>query len=489
MKSRTSNTSKEVILAALEATHGITLLHNVLNDAAGHSVLTLLRALVNPQAAAAEIARAYSQAFNALAAAANEEIWVAGLADAWQAHLITRILDDTNQWSTQAERAGATGIAPAIRSQAQRDLRALRLFFDLTAETFWCLTREAVTPTMPELHDAWVPWYDLAPSPSRTEVLTARDILGQRLIEHEDWTDLVDPLTEHWARHGTGLFARYHVLRWQGREEGLQGISYPDPIQLSSLIGYEREQGKLKANTERFLQGLPAHDTVLYGTPGTGKSSTVKALANAYADRGLRLVEVSKELVSDLPQIAALLRGRAPRFLIFIDDLSFEEHEVQYKALKVLLEGSAEVRPNNVLIYATTNRLNLIRESFSDRGKPTEDVHWRDTMDEKNSLVARFGLRVTFVAPDQERYLKIAVELAQQRGIDLPEEDLRMRALLWERQRSGRSGRTARQFVDDLEADYNFSKERYPSHKSDPSASLSPTAPSESRQEASEMVN
>lgn len=449
--------TQNAIQTALEAVYGITLLRGVLDDEAGRAMLTLLRELSEPEPEGAAIAAAYGSTFKALASSANEGEMVSGIADAWQAYLVTRILDDTNPWSVQAERAGATGITEAIHAQAERDLRALRLLFDLTAEAIWDATREAIAFALPTLHDAWVPWYNLAPAARTRQLLSAREAFGHAMIEHEDWATLVDPLTKHWARHGTGAFAYYHVLRWQGRQEGLSGIAYPDPIQLSGLIGYEREQALLQTNLERFLRGLPAHDAVLYGTPGTGKSSTVKALVNAYADQGLRLIEVRKEQVEDLPWIIGQLRERAPRFLIFIDDLSFEAHETEYKALKVLLEGAAEARPHNVLIYATTNRLNLIREQFSERGKPTDDVHWRDTMDEKQALVARFGLRVTFATPDQERYLKIAVALAHQRGVQLPEEELRARALLWERQHSGRSGRLARQFVDELEAEQTLS--------------------------------
>ncbi|MBO0792569.1 MAG: ATP-binding protein, partial [Ktedonobacteraceae bacterium] len=300
-----------------------------------------------------------------------------------------------------------------------------------------------------------------APTATEAKPLTARDHICLTLAQSPDWDELVDSLSEHWACHGSGLFARYHVLRWEGQAEGLRGITHPDPIQLENLVGYTREQNILKTNTERFLRGLPAHDVVLYGAPGTGKSSTVKALVNTYADRGLRLVEVRKELINDLPAIVARLRGRAPRFLLFIDDLSFEDHELGYKALKVLLEGAAEARPENVLIYTTTNRLNLIRENFSDRGKPTNDVNWRDTMEEKNSLVARFGLRVTFATPNQERYLHIVTGLAHQRHLELPEEELRLRALAWERQHTGRSGRVARQFIDDLEAELHSSQDHH----------------------------
>ena len=453
MRIQTTDHADERIRLALEMAYGITLLRNVLDDEVGQSMLTLLRELVAQEPDGMAVATAYSRTFHALADAATTEEMIPGISDAWQAYLVTRILDDTNPWSIQAERAGSPAISQAIQGQAQRDLSALRLLFDLTAQMLWQITCDTVEASLPALRDAWVPWHDLTPPQTTERLLTARNAFCQAMIEHEDWTQLVEPLTKHWARHGTGHFAYYHAFRWQGREEGLCGIAYPDPIALHGLIGYEREHSLLKTNTERFLHGLPAHDAVLYGAPGTGKSSTVKALVNAYADQGLRLIEVRKEQVRDLPWIVTQLRGRAPRFLIFIDDLSFEDHETEYKALKVLLEGAAEARPANVLIYATTNRLNLIREHFSDRGKPTDDVHWRDTMDEKNSLVARFGLRVTFATPDQERYLTIVSALAQQRNLPLAEEEVRTLALAWERQHSGRSGRLARQFVDDLEAE------------------------------------
>lgn len=452
MRSSSTEVTATTIFTALEATHGVTLLRGVLNEAPARAVLELLHALTAPEQQSITIAEAYSRAFNELAAAVNAEEMPHGLRDAWQAYLVTRILDDSNPWSTLAEQGGSTCLPPGLRAQAQRDLRALRLLFELTGELVWQAVSAAITPSLPGLRDAWVPWYDLAPTSTNVPT-SARDNICQAMARASDWQELVDTLAAYWARHGNGLFARYHVLRWQGADAGLHGIGHPDPVRLENLIGYTREQNILKTNTERFLRGLPVHDVVLYGAPGTGKSSTVKALANTYADHGLRLVEVRKEQLSDLPTIVAQLRGRAPRFLLFIDDLSFEEHETGYKALKVLLEGTAEARPENVLIYTTTNRLNLVRENFSDRGKPTDDVNWRDTMEEKNSLVARFGLRVTFATPNQERYLHIVSEMARQRGLSLSEEDLRLRALAWERQRTGRSGRVARQFIDDLQAE------------------------------------
>ncbi len=441
------------IQRALEALQGVTLLRQVLDSAVSRAVLALLEALAVSEPDAITVSRAYSDAWYALAAATNEDPLLDVLPDAWQSFLVNRILDDVNPWSLQVEWVGERGVAGMLVQQAQRDLRALQQVFELSAQALWQWTREIVAPVLPSLADAWVPWCELASADQQRQHSPARKSLCQQMATCSDWSLLVEPLTKHWTRYGTGQFGRFPVLRWHGREHGLYGVPYPDRIRLVNLISYEREQGLLKTNIERFLAGLPAHDVVLYGAPGTGKSATVKALANEYAEQGVRLVEISREQLRDLPELVALLRGRAPRFLLFIDDLSFEEHETEYKALKVLLEGTAEARPANILIHATTNRLNLIREQFSDRGKPADDVHWRDTMDEKGALVARFGLRVTFMTPDQERYLKIATTLAHQRGLLLSEEELRTRALNWERQHAGRSGRVARQFVDDLEAE------------------------------------
>lgn len=443
--------NRERVRTALQATYGLTLFHNVLNDKPAQAVLHLLSMLSSQTTDITQIASSYSQAFRELAMLMHEE-HIPSLADAWQAYLIARIVDDDNIVSQQVERAGAASVNSSVYLQAQHDLRILELLFRLDADLVLQMTTDAVVPTLPMLQNTWLPWRNIAPPPVETRN-TARNMLAHRASVSDNWEGLLEPLIAHWARHGTGLFAHYRVLRWQGVHEGLQGIAYPDPVRLTDLIGYKREQNMLKANTERFLISLPAHDVLLYGAPGTGKSSTVKALVNMYAEQGLRLVEVRKEYISDLPRVVARLRGHAPRFLLFIDDLSFEEHETEYKVLKMLLEGTVEARPSNVLIYATTNRQNLIRENFSDRGKPVDDVNWRDTMDEKLSLVHRFGLRVTFTTPDQEHYLDIALGLARQRGIPMGEETLRARALQWERQHVGRSGRLARQFIDDLQAE------------------------------------
>ena len=362
------------------------------------------------------------------------------LPDAWQSYLLGRVLDDENPFSLGSERGD---LSPFVLEQAGLDLLTLREMFELDGPALLGRVEEAV----PELAGIWVPWT----GPERSEG-SPRGEIARKLSAATDWGACAQLLAYHYARHGAGPFGRHAAFQW--REGRLGAVVRPDPVRLPELIAYERERGPLVRNTERFLGGLPAHHALLYGLPGTGKSSTVKAVLNEYAGDGLRLVEIKKEDLADLPRVLELLRGRGPRFIIFVDDLSFEEHEVEYKTLKALLEGSIEEPPDNVRLYATSNRRNLIRESFSDRDDAStgDDVHARDTMQEKLSLAARFGLRLTFPSPDQARYLEIVAGLARERGLTIPADDLRERALLWDRWHAGRSGRTARQFVDELEA-------------------------------------
>jgi uncharacterized protein len=362
------------------------------------------------------------------------------LPDAWQSFLVGRMLDDENAFSLGAERGE---VSSSVLRQAGRDLLTLREMFAWDAEAL--LGR--VESTVPSLAGVWVPWSDPAPKDE-----SPRHTIARKLSAAENWEACVQLLADYFARHGAGPFSRHRVFQWRGGR--LRAVVRPDPVRLDGLISYEREREPLILNTERFLSGLPAHHALLYGPPGTGKSSTVKAVLNQYADSGLRLVEVKKEDLADLASVLENLRGRGPRFVVFVDDLSFEEHEVEYKALKALLEGSVEDPPQNVKIYATSNRRNLIRESFSDR--EDDDVHAHDTMQEKLSLAARFGLRLTFPAPNQSRYLEIVAGIARDRGLKIPREALQERALLWDRWHAGRSGRTAKQLIDELEAEATF---------------------------------
>jgi len=417
---------------------GLTVLRGVLRSPAARDLLALLGLLAAERPDAGAVADTFGRLWEELAAQPDPL-----LPDAWQAHLVDLLLEDENPFSLAAEKGGRADFSPgALLGQARRDLGTLRELFDLDAATLLA----AVEDKVPELAGIWVPWAD----PDRAGEDSARRVFARKLAATGDWGGCAGLLAEHFLRHGAGPFGRYRAFRWSA--DGLRAVHRPDPASLAGLVGYERERGPLLRNTERFLAGLPAHHALLYGLPGTGKSSTVKAILNEYAGEGLRLVEVAKEDLAELPRVLEVLRDRSGRFVLFVDDLSFEEHEVEYKALKALLEGSVEEPPQNVRVYATSNRRNLVRERFSERDE-ADDVHARDTMQEKLSLVARFGLRVTFPAPDQQRYLEIVCGLARGRGIKILEGELIERALLWDRWHAGRSGRTARQFVDELEAE------------------------------------
>ena len=428
---------REEMSRLLLRARGMAVLRGVLASPVSKYFLALLGLLAARRPDPAAVAGTFGRLWEELALE-RERL----LPDAWRSHLVGRLLDDENAFSLAAERGEAS---PALVEQTSRDLRTLRRLFDLEAEPLLNVVEDAV----PGLEDVWVPWTD----PERGDTSSPRHVLARKLEATEDWGRCAGLLADHFSRHGAGSFGRHGAFRWG--EDGLRAVDEPDPVRLADLVGYERVREPLLTNTERFLAGLPAHHALLYGMPGTGKSSTVKAVLNEYTDRGLRLVEVAKEDLGALPRVLESLRARAPRFVIFVDDLSFEENEVEYKALKALLEGSVEEPPDNVRVYATSNRRNLIRERFSERdeGGAGDDVHARDTMQEKLSLSARFGLRVTFPTPDQRQYLEIVAGLARRRGIEMPDEELKERAILWDRWHAGRSGRTARQFVDELQAE------------------------------------
>jgi len=272
------------------------------------------------------------------------------------------------------------------------------------------------------------------------------------------WGDSADRLIDFYSRCGSGIFARYKGFVWErtGNLGRLRGVEEPDPIRLSDFIGYEMQRKEIVENTLRFIKGFPANNLLLYGDRGTGKSSTVKALMNEYHSLGLRLVEVPKDLLADFNQILRMIRNRPQKFIIFIDDLSFSDGESSYTALKAVLEGSLESRPSNVLVYATTNRRHLVKERFSDRAglmsdDANDEIHAADTIEEKLSLADRFGMTITFTAPDQEAYLNIVEGLAQQRGLRVDRDFLRKKAIQWEMMYNGRSPRTANQFINWLE--------------------------------------
>jgi predicted AAA+ superfamily ATPase len=266
--------------------------------------------------------------------------------------------------------------------------------------------------------------------------------------ENTNWGLALPPYTEFVRQRGAGLMGLYQFFRWEWTDSSislppLNPVRNPDPVTLADFAGYQEQRSLVIANTLRFLEGKAANNLLLYGDRGTGKSATVKAVCNEYASRGLRLLEVSKTELGQLPVIMDFLGSRGRRFIIFIDDLSFESMDDSYTGLKALLEGCVEAKPSNVVIYATSNRRHLVKEEKN-------GARAFDTVEEQISLSDRFGLTVIYSAPDQDEYLKIAEHIARRRGIaeSISAEQFRENALRWERWFNGRSPRTAAQYVD-----------------------------------------
>ena len=257
-----------------------------------------------------------------------------------------------------------------------------------------------------------------------------------------------------------GLNKAFRIAQAQQGEPELVPISNTEQITFADLIGYEDQKQRLLENTEAFVEGRPANNVLLFGDSGTGKSSSIKALINKYYDQGLRMIEIYKHQFRDLSQVIAQIKNRNYRFIIYMDDLSFEEFEIEYKYLKAIIEGGLEVRPDNILIYATSNRRHLINETWKDRNDVTQEdgIYKSDTMQEKLSLVNRFGCTIYYGQPTQKEYYKIVCELAKKQGLELADDFLCAEARKWELHHGGISGRTAQQFINYLQGVADFSK-------------------------------
>jgi len=280
--------------------------------------------------------------------------------------------------------------------------------------------------------------------------------LSAELAQAQDEDAFFDLVTEFYRLYGVGMFGLNRAFRIRNVGAGVEflPINNTDKVMLADMVGYELQKKALTDNTEAFLRGIPANNVLLYGDAGTGKSSCVKALINEYYDSGLRMIEIYKHQFRDLSEIIATVKNRNYRFIIFIDDLSFEENELEYKFLKAVIEGGVETRPDNVLIYATSNRRHLIKETWNDRNdmEYQGELHRSDTVEEKLSLAARFGVTVNFNAPSRQLFHEIVRELAKRRpSIQIREEELIALANRWELRHGGISGRTAQQFINYME--------------------------------------
>lgn len=424
--------SLTTVQTLLQQAASLLLYQSVLTGEVGQAFLILLQEILSADrtlaAGSIDCMQAYGLWFR-LMAATNQS---------WRDYLVSQILTDDNAFSRQVQTIELEQMPTAIVAAAQHDLQCLASLAECTSQQL----------------SLWVQMVCKLPTPpvTWTDAIALESPWG-----HSDWATAVESLAAYYRQQGTGIFAEYAALRWQTGQ--LVGIAAPDRSQLTDLVGYEWQKEALLKNTEFLLNGYPALHVLLYGSRGSGKSSLVKALLNQFHDRGLRLLEVAKADLTELPLIVDRLRNIPQKFIVFVDDLSFEEDEDAYKALKVVLEGSMTARPQNVVVYATSNRRHLIREFFSDRPRPkdADEIHNWDTVQEKLSFSDRFGLTLTFEPADQKTYLAIVHHLAKQAGIDrsdvISTTDLEAQALQWATRHNGRSGRTARQFVDFLRSD------------------------------------
>lgn len=276
--------------------------------------------------------------------------------------------------------------------------------------------------------------------------------LSRSLAKTKDVEEFKATLTQFYKEFGVGKLGLHKAFRVEHTEEGAQIVPITNiaHVHLDDLIGYELAKKKLIDNTRAFVERRKANNCLLFGDAGTGKSSSIKAILNQYYDQGLRMIEVYKHQFQDLNDVIAQIKNRNYKFIIYMDDLSFEEFEIEYKYLKAVIEGGLERKPENVLIYATSNRRHLIRETFKDKEDRDEELHTNDTVQEKLSLVARFGVTIYFGKPDKKEFQEIVRQLAAKNGIEMPEEKLLLEANKWELSHGGLSGRTAQQFIDYL---------------------------------------
>lgn len=407
----------------------LSLYQSIFDNPVGCAFLQLLKTLYEGQGkspakglTSADCLQAYCQWFRSLATS-NQS---------WQDFIVKQILLNSNPFSDRLQTESLESLPNSLVEAAKHDLIILQSLYQCGGEQIsdWLKTASQTSINLP----VW-----------------NLDNSTENFLHHSsDWSENLAELATYYHQQGTGIFAEYQAFRWELGK--LQGIAHPDPIEVSELVGYEEQKAALIANTEGLLSGYPALNVLLYGSRGSGKSSLVKSLLQKFTCRGLRLIEVSKSELKNLPVIVEQLRNLPQKFILFVDDLSFEEDDDAFKALKVVLEGSLTAKAKNVAVYATSNRRHLIREFFSDRPSPSdsEEVNAWDTLQEKLSFSDRFGLTLTFEPANQETYLTIVRHLAQQANLNLSQEVLEFRAKQWATRHNGRSGRAARQFIDYL---------------------------------------
>lgn len=365
--------------------------------------------------------------------------------DLWQAYLTLVIASNENAYSRSCEMKGDAG--GTLRLTALHDFSIFREMFrlDIGRLDRICGTDHAryLCDYRPEGEGPYS--YNKR---IRDRIMTLRD----RLAEAAGDEDFADCVAAFYREFGVGDLGLNKAFRIDDGDGSLKIVPITNimHVSLDDLVGYESAKAKLIANTEAFLEGRPCNNCLLFGDAGTGKSSCIKGIMNRYYERGLRIIEIYRHQFRYLNEVISQIKSRNYRFIIYMDDLSFEDYETEYKYLKAVIEGGLEKKPSNILIYATSNRRHIVREKYSDKEDRDDDLHTNDTVQEKLSLAYRFGETIFFARPDKKQFEQIVKTLADRYGVRMDEEELLLEANRWELSHGGLSGRTAQQFIDHL---------------------------------------
>ncbi len=364
----------------------------------------------------------------------------------WHNYLTYLLITDENPFSITCEKIGASN--GSVNHFAKNDFKQFQILFDYD---FSEMENKLGIDCFCQLEN-----YQAIGKP---ELMYNKNVsekvrsLSKRLEAAKDENEFFAYVTEFYKDYGVGMFGLNKAFRITDETPfRFKAINNMDKVTLDDLVGYEIQKKKLIDNTEAFVEGRKANNCLLFGDSGTGKSTSIKAIVNQYYDRGLRMIEIYKHQFKDLSNVIATIKNRNYKFIIYMDDLSFEDFEVEYKFLKAVIEGGVETKPENILIYATSNRRHLIKENWSDRSdvKVQNGMHQSDTMEEKLSLVNRFGVTINYSKPTQKEYFDIAVELCKRAGVTLSDDEIKAEANKWELSHGGISGRTAQQFANYL---------------------------------------
>lgn len=364
----------------------------------------------------------------------------------WHNYLTYLLITNENPFSITCEKVGAN--EGSVNIFAKNDFKSFRNLFNYD---FGPIEKELSINCFSMISDyKAIDKKELMYNKNVSEKVQA---LSLKLENAKDENEFFDFVTGFYKDYGVGMFGLNKAFRISNSEKGrveFNPINNMEKVLLDDLVGYEHQKNTLIENTEAFVNGRKANNVLMFGDSGTGKSTSIKAIVNQYYDDGLRMIEIYKHQFKDLSTVISQIKNRNYKFVIYMDDLSFEEFEIEYKFLKAVIEGGVETKPENILIYATSNRRHLIKETWNDRNDMEKDseIHRSDTVEEKLSLVNRFGITIYFSKPNRKEYHHIVIELAKKMGLDIPDETLIAEANKWEVSHNGVSGRTAQQFIN-----------------------------------------